>query len=67
MSKSDWVQNVKRVEKPWGTRGVVRLVDGKFCGKAIHVTEGHALSLQYHLQKEETVSVQSGAAALRDR
>lgn len=60
MSKSDWVEPVKRVEKPWGHEEWFALVDGKFCGKAIHVTEGRALSLQYHEKKEETVSVQSG-------
>ena len=60
MSKSDWVEAVKRVDKPWGHEEWFALVDGKFCGKAIHVNEGHALSLQYHEKKEETVSVQSG-------
>lgn len=60
MSKSDWVQPVKRVDKPWGHEEWFALVDGKFCGKAIHVREGHALSLQYHEQKEETIAVQSG-------
>lgn len=60
MSKSDWVSAVKRVDKPWGHEEIFALVDGKFCGKAIHVTEGHALSLQYHERKEETISVQSG-------
>ena len=35
-------------------------MDGKFCGKAIHVSAGHSLSLQYHERKEETISVQSG-------
>lgn len=60
MSKSDWVSAVRRVDKPWGHEEVFALVDGKFCGKAIHVTQGHALSLQYHERKEETISVQSG-------
>lgn len=60
MSKSDWVEPVKRVEKPWGHEEWFALVDGKFCGKAIHVRAGQALSLQYHERKEETVSVQSG-------
>ncbi len=60
MSKADWVSAVKRVDKPWGHEEWFALVDGKFCGKAIHVTEGHALSLQYHERKEETISVQSG-------
>lgn len=60
MSKADWVSTVKRVDKPWGHEELFALVDGKFCGKAIHVTAGHALSLQYHQQKEEVISVQSG-------
>jgi mannose-6-phosphate isomerase len=60
MAKQDWVSAVQRVDKPWGHEELFALVDGKFCGKAIHITEGHALSLQYHEEKEETISVQSG-------
>lgn len=60
MSKHDWVSAVRRVDKPWGHEEVFALVDGRFCGKAIHVRAGHALSLQYHQRKEETISVQSG-------
>lgn len=60
MSKQDWVSAVTRVDKPWGHEELFALVDGKFCGKAIHVTQGHSLSLQYHEEKEETISVQSG-------
>jgi quercetin dioxygenase-like cupin family protein len=29
-------------------------------GKILHVRKGHALSLQYHERKEETIYVQSG-------
>ncbi len=64
MSKADWVTQVKRVDKPWGHEELFALVDGKFCGKAIHVTKGHALSLQYHEEKEEVISVQSGRLRL---
>jgi mannose-6-phosphate isomerase-like protein (cupin superfamily) len=60
MSKADWVQDVTRVDKPWGHEEHFALVDGLYCGKALHITAGHSLSLQYHEQKEETVSVQSG-------
>ena len=60
MSKSDWVSAVRRVDKPWGHEEVFAFVEGKFCGKAIHVMQGHSLSLQYHELKEETISVQSG-------
>jgi len=64
MSKADWVTAVRRQDKPWGHEELFALVDGKFCGKAIHVGEGHALSLQYHEQKEEVISVQSGRLRL---
>ena len=60
MSKQDWVTTAPRTDKPWGHESLFALVDGKYCGKAIHVTEGHALSLQYHERKEETISVFSG-------
>ena len=60
MSKGDWVSAVRRTDKPWGHEELFALVDGKFCGKAIHVREGHALSLQYHERKEEVISLQSG-------
>ena len=59
-----WVEPVRRVDKPWGHEEVFALVEGRYCGKAIHVTAGHALSLQYHERKEETISVQSGRARL---
>ena len=60
MTKSSWVSAVLRVEKPWGHEEHSALVDGRYCGKALHIHGGHALSLQYHEQKEETVAVQSG-------
>jgi len=60
MAKSDWVRSVRRVEKPCGHEIYFALVNGKYCGKALHVNEGQALSLQYHERKEETISVQSG-------
>ena len=60
MTKSSWVSAVPRVEKPWGYEEHFALVDGRYCGKVLHVDKGHALSLQYHRRKEETVAVQSG-------
>jgi mannose-6-phosphate isomerase len=60
MTKSSWVSTVPRVEKPWGHEEHFALVEGRYCGKALHVSGGQALSLQYHEQKEETVAVQSG-------
>ncbi len=60
MSKADWVSEVRRQDKPWGHEELFALVDGKFCGKSLHVNAGHSLSLQYHEAKEEVISVQSG-------
>ena len=60
MVKAAWVEQVRRVEKPWGHEEWFALVPGLFCGKALHIEAGQSLSLQYHEIKEETVSVQSG-------
>jgi mannose-6-phosphate isomerase len=56
------VYQAPRQEKPWGHEVIFAGVDGKYVGKIIHVTAGHALSLQYHREKDETISVLSGAA-----
>lgn len=58
------VRPVTRVDKPWGHEEIFALVEGAYCGKTLHVTAGHALSLQYHEMKEETVAVHSGRVAL---
>ncbi|MGH8868679.1 MAG: cupin domain-containing protein [Actinomycetes bacterium] len=55
---------VTRVDKPWGHEEIFALVEGAYCGKTIHITAGHSLSLQYHEAKEETVAVQSGRVAM---
>lgn len=51
-------------DKPWGHEVIFAAIDGKYAGKIIHVTAGHSLSLQYHLEKEETISVLSGAGLI---
>jgi mannose-6-phosphate isomerase len=51
--------NVSRVEKPWGYELWWARTE-RYVGKILHVTAGHALSLQYHNQKEETIYVYSG-------
>ena len=48
-----------RVEKPWGYE-LVWAKTGRYVGKVIHVRAGHALSLQYHTRKEETLLLWSG-------
>jgi mannose-6-phosphate isomerase len=58
------VYQAPRQDKPWGHEVIFAALDGKYAGKIIHVTAGHALSLQYHHHKEETISVLSGAALI---
>jgi mannose-6-phosphate isomerase len=60
MPKSDWVAPAGRVDKPWGWESHFALVEGKYCGKVLYVEKGHALSLQYHEYKDETISIHSG-------
>ncbi len=50
---------VLRVDKPWGYELWWARTD-KYVGKVIHVTAGHALSLQYHNRKVETILLYSG-------
>jgi quercetin dioxygenase-like cupin family protein len=51
--------DVTRVEKPWGYELHWAKTD-RYVGKLIHVNRGHALSLQYHNQKDETIYLWSG-------
>jgi mannose-6-phosphate isomerase len=48
-----------RVEKPWGYELHWAKTD-RYVGKVIHITRGHALSLQYHRRKDETIFLWSG-------
>lgn len=54
---------MKRIEKPWGYE-VWWAVTDKYVGKLIHVNKGHALSLQYHNVKHESMYAISGEAML---
>jgi mannose-6-phosphate isomerase len=58
------VYQAPRQDKPWGHEVIFAARDGKYAGKIINVTAGHSLSLQYHLSKDETISVLSGAAVI---
>ena len=53
------MSDVTRVEKPWGYELHWARTD-RYVGKIIHVTKGHALSLQYHNVKDETIFLWSG-------
>ena len=52
-------RDVTRVEKPWGYELHWAKTD-RYVGKLIHVNAGHALSLQYHNLKDETIYLHSG-------
>ncbi len=56
------VYRAPKQDKPWGHEVIFASLDGKYVGKILHVTAGHALSLQYHREKDETQYVLSGAA-----
>lgn len=51
--------DMTRVEKPWGYE--LRWAHtARYAGKVLHVNAGHALSLQYHDVKEETILLWAG-------
>ena len=53
------MSDVTRVEKPWGYELHWAKTD-RYVGKLIHVNAGHALSLQYHKVKDETIYLDRG-------
>jgi len=53
------VSDITRVEKPWGYELHWAKTE-RYVGKLIHVNAGHALSLQYHNLKDETIYLHSG-------
>ena len=53
------MSEVTRVEKPWGYELHWAKTE-RYVGKLIHVNAGHALSLQYHNVKDETIYLQAG-------
>lgn len=48
-----------RVDKPWGHELLWANTDA-YVGKVLHVRAGHALSLQYHERKDETIHLLRG-------
>lgn len=49
----------RRVEKPWGYELIWAETD-RYVGKILHIEAGHALSLQYHERKDETIHMLRG-------
>ena len=58
-SRPDALARPKIVEKPWG-REIWYAHEERYAGKVLEVNTGHALSLQKHERKEETLYLQSG-------
>ncbi|WP_337313034.1 cupin domain-containing protein [Candidatus Aeolococcus gillhamiae] len=51
--------NTSRIDKPWGHELRWAITD-RYLGKLIHVNRGQQLSLQYHVQKDESIYIASG-------
>jgi len=52
------------VPKPWGHETIWAHTD-RYVGKILHIKAGHALSIQYHNRKDETVHLLSGELIYR--
>ena len=53
------MSEITKVEKPWGYELHWAKTE-RYVGKVIHINAGHALSLQYHNLKDETIYLASG-------
>ena len=56
--------DVRTVPKPWGHESIGAGTD-QYVGKILHIKAGHALSIQYHNAKDETVHLLSGEIIYR--
>ena len=58
------LREVRRIEKPWGYELIFAHTE-RYVGKILHVDAGHALSLQYHERKDETLYLAAGSVELQ--
>ena len=56
--------DVRLVQKPWGHETIWAHTE-HYVGKVLHVKAGHALSLQYHNVKDETIHLLRGEMIYR--
>lgn len=56
--------DIRTVPKPWGHETIWAHTD-RYVGKVLHIKAGHALSVQYHNQKDETVHLVEGELIYR--
>ena len=59
MSASRHHTSTTIVDKPWGYE-LIWAKTSHYVGKILHIRAGHALSLQYHERKDETIMVIRG-------
>ena len=57
-------RKVRTVHKPWGHETIWAHTD-RYVGKILHIKAGHALSVQYHERKDETVYLLAGEMIYR--
>ena len=55
---------VRKVQKPWGHETIWAHTD-RYVGKVLHIKAGHALSVQYHNRKDETIHLLIGEMIYR--
>lgn len=55
---------IRRTEKPWGYE-LLWAKNAGYAGKILHIFKGHRLSLQYHVEKVETILVNTGHLLLQ--
>lgn len=55
---------VRHVQKPWGHETIWAHSE-LYVGKVLHIKAGHALSVQYHNQKDETIHLLRGEMIYR--
>ena len=51
---------MKIVDKPWGREIWWAHAEGKYMGKILKINSGQRLSLQFHVDKDETIYVTKG-------
>jgi mannose-6-phosphate isomerase len=54
------IDNGQIVEKPWGYE-IIWAHTERYVGKILHIKQGESLSYQYHVVKDETIRLLSGA------
>jgi mannose-6-phosphate isomerase len=58
--QTDLIKKGQIVEKPWGHE-IIWAHTERYVGKILHINKGESLSYQYHVVKDETIRLLSGA------